>query len=223
MTTDAWGITDGFHDLAGQWHSTSDETRAALRATMGDAATAPSARIVREGGTEEIDGASELTLEDGALLRVTDRLPPAQLSASLVPAEAAALPVVDLAGYAPRLFDWSDEELTALTAQVAAADIAVFASPTYKATYTGLLKLFLDRIGTGALTGVTAVPVMLGGDWRHSLASDVLLKPVLVELGATCPTRGLFLLDKEYAASETLDAWLAAARPQVLASAASRT
>jgi len=132
-------------------------------------------------------------------------------------------PVVDLAGYAPRLFDWSDEELTALTAQVAAADIAVFASPTYKATYTGLLKLFLDRIGTGALAGVTAVPVMLGGDWRHSLASDLLLKPVLVELGATCPTRGLFLLDKEYAASETLDAWLAAARPQVLSSAASRT
>ena len=27
--------------------------------------------------------------------------------------------VVDLAGYAPRLFDWADEELTSLTAQVA--------------------------------------------------------------------------------------------------------
>ena len=53
--------------------------------------------------------------------------------------------VIDLANYAPRLFDWSDPELTRLTAEVAAADIAIFASPTYKATYTGLLKLFLDR------------------------------------------------------------------------------
>jgi 4-alpha-glucanotransferase len=76
MTTDAWGITDGFHDLAGQWHETSDETRAALRATMGDAVAAPAARIVRAGASEEIDGAGELTLEDGALLRVADRLPP---------------------------------------------------------------------------------------------------------------------------------------------------
>ena len=32
-----------------------------------------------------------------------------------------------------------------LVAKVAAADLVVVASPTYKATYTGLLKLFLDR------------------------------------------------------------------------------
>ena len=130
---------------------------------------------------------------------------------------------VDLVDFGAALLDWADTGVAAAIASVQAADVAIFASPTYKATYTGLLKLFLDRVGTGALAGVTAVPVMLGGDWRHSLASDLLLKPVLVELGATCPTRGLFLLDKEYAASETLDAWLAAARPQVLASAASRT
>jgi 4-alpha-glucanotransferase len=76
MTTDAWGITDGFHDLAGQWHSTDDETRAALRAIMGDAAAAPTARVVRAGETAAIDGAAELTLEDGAVLRVTGATPP---------------------------------------------------------------------------------------------------------------------------------------------------
>jgi FMN reductase len=92
---------------------------------------------------------------------------------------------------------------------------AVFASPTYRATYTGLLKLFLDRINAGALAGVTAVPLMLGGHWRHSLAADVLLKPVLVELGATCPTRGLFLLDSDYADSDELRQWLEISRSQV--------
>jgi FMN reductase len=61
---------------------------------------------------------------------------------------------------------------------------------------------------------------MLGGDWRHSLAADMLLKPVLVELGATCPTRGLFLTDTDYAESEVLDTWLELSRPQLKASLA---
>lgn len=81
-----------------------------------------------------------------------------------------------------------------------------------------MLKLFLDRISTGALAGVTAVPLMLGGAWRHSLAADMLLKPVLVELGATCPTRGLFLTETDYAESEVLDTWLELSRPQLKAS-----
>jgi FMN reductase len=124
---------------------------------------------------------------------------------------------IDLTDIGPALLDWSDPTVADLVAKVQASDLVVVASPTYKATYTGLLKLFLDRISGGALAGVTAVPVMLGGHWKHALAPDLLLKPVLVELGATCPTRGLFLLESEYTASEALDEWLELARPQVAA------
>jgi FMN reductase len=124
---------------------------------------------------------------------------------------------VDLADLGAALLDWSDPQVAELVTAVKASKLVVFASPTYKATYTGLLKLFLDRIAGGALAGVTAVPLMLGGHWQHALASDLLLKPVLVELGATCPTRGLFLLESEYAGGEILDSWLEHARPQVLA------
>jgi FMN reductase len=124
---------------------------------------------------------------------------------------------IDLADVGPALLDWSDATVPELVAKVQASDLVVVGSPTYKATYTGLLKLFLDRISGGALAGVTAVPVMLGGHWKHALAPDLLLKPVLVELGATCPTRGLFLLESEYAASEAMDEWLELARPQVAA------
>jgi FMN reductase len=125
---------------------------------------------------------------------------------------------VDLADLGGALLDWSDSAVADIVAAVQASDLAVVASPTYKATYTGLLKLFLDRIPGGGLAGVTAVPLMLGGHWRHALASDLLLKPVLVELGATCPTRGLFLLESEYAGGETLDSWLELARPQLATS-----
>jgi FMN reductase len=125
---------------------------------------------------------------------------------------------VDLTDLGAALLDWSDPGVASLVAAVQASDLAVVASPTYKATYTGLLKLFLDRIPGGGLAGVTAVPLMLGGHWRHALAADLLLKPVLVELGATCPTRGLFLLESEYAGGETLDSWLELARPQLTTS-----
>lgn len=125
---------------------------------------------------------------------------------------------VDLVDLGGALLDWSDASIGDVVTAVQGSDLVIVASPTYKATYTGLLKLFLDRIAGGALAGVTAVPVMLGGHWRHALAADLLLKPVLVELGATCPTRGLFLLESEYAGGETLDGWLELARPQVAAS-----
>lgn len=124
---------------------------------------------------------------------------------------------VDLADLGAALLDWSDSGVSELVAAIAGTDLTVFASPTYKASYTGLLKLFIDRIGGGALAGVTAVPLMLGGHWQHALAPELLLKPVLVEVGATCPTRGLFLPEAEYLGGPTLDGWLERARPQVLA------
>jgi FMN reductase len=111
--------------------------------------------------------------------------------------------------------DWTDAAVNDAIAAVRASDLVIVATPTYKASYTGLLKLFLDRISGGALAGVTAVPLMLGGHWRHSLAAELLLKPVLVELGASCPTRGLFLLDSDYADSDELQQWLKHARRQV--------
>jgi FMN reductase len=140
--------------------------------------------------------------------------------------EAANLLVEKLTGTAPHLsidltdlgaglLDWADPAVAEKVEEVKASDLVIFASPTYKATYTGLLKLFIDRFSAGSLNGVTAVPLMLGGHWRHYLASDLLLKPVLVEIGATCPTRGLFLLDSDYAESQELTAWLEVAAPQI--------
>jgi FMN reductase len=123
--------------------------------------------------------------------------------------------VLDLADYGAALLDWKDPGVALAVAQVQAADLLVVASPTYKATYTGLLKLFLDRFGAGSLAGVTAIPLMLGGDWRHALAPEAFLKPVLAELGASSPTRGLFLHESDYAESDSLASWLELARPQL--------
>ena len=145
--------------------------------------------------------------------------PPAAAAQAPAPAAAPAAPahlVIDLAEHAPSLFDWSAAELSRLTAEVAAADVAIFASPTYKAAYTGMLKAFLDRYGSNGLAGVVAVPVMTGGWPGHLLAVEVHLRPVLVELGATVPARGLYVTEPELADLDTAVAkWSAAAVPLI--------
>jgi FMN reductase len=127
--------------------------------------------------------------------------------------------VVDVIELGPGLLTWGDEPVTAAVEAVRAADVAVFASPTYKATYTGLLKLFLDLFPSDGLRGVVGIPLMLGAGPGHALAPELLLKPVLVELGATCPTKGLYLLESNYTGT-ILDPWLDVARPQVQAAVA---
>ncbi|MQY31273.1 NADPH-dependent FMN reductase [Nocardia aurantia] len=107
--------------------------------------------------------------------------------------------VLDVVTLGAGLLEWGDETVRAAVATVAESELVVFASPTFKATYTGLLKLFLDQFATGeGLRDVTAVPLMLGAGPAHALAPDLLLKPVLVELGAITPAPGLYLLDSTY-------------------------
>jgi FMN reductase len=105
--------------------------------------------------------------------------------------------VVDLAGLATGLFGPPDPDVQAALGLVAAAKILVVASPTYKGTYTGLLKSFLDRLPGQALAGTVALPLLVMGDPRHALAVEVHLRPLLVELGATVPTPGLAVLESE--------------------------
>ncbi|MGW0230641.1 NADPH-dependent FMN reductase [Actinopolymorpha singaporensis] len=101
---------------------------------------------------------------------------------------AAALGVIDLAEFGGAVLDGGpavDEALTTVTS----ASVLAVATPVYKASYTGLLKSFLDRLGGGALSGVAAVPVTVAGAPIHRLVADVHLRPLLVELGASTPTR----------------------------------
>jgi len=122
--------------------------------------------------------------------------------------------VVDLATLGPALLDWQDPQIAELVAEVGAADLVVVASPTYKGTYTGLLKLFLDRFATDGLRGV-AVPLMLGAGPTHALAPELSLRPVLTEIGASIPSRALYLRDSAYDDPAAYLPWLEEARPRI--------
>jgi FMN reductase len=78
------------------------------------------------------------------------------LEAGKLPAskiDDAAQLVVDVATLGDGLFGWGSDEVKETIAAVCACDVAVFASPTYKSSYTGILKIFLDLMPAGGLTG----------------------------------------------------------------------
>lgn len=137
-----------------------------------------------------------------------------ELARRLAPGDEVVL--IDVVDLGPSLLGWGDPTVAAAVETVATAEIVVVASPTFKATYTGLLKLFLDQFagGTG-MEGVVAVPLMLGAGPGHQMAPDLLLKPVLVELGATCPTQGLYLIDRTWDTDPAFATWLTRWAPVV--------
>jgi FMN reductase len=140
-------------------------------------------------------------------------------AATVAGVEETEVTEVDLATIAPRLFDWSAPEVRDAVERVRATSLLVVASPTYKASYTGLLKSFLDWFSTTGLSGVTVVPVMVGAGAAHALAVEVHLRPVLVEIGASLPTRGLYVTeDRLDDLSGVIDDWLVEAAPLLRAS-----
>jgi FMN reductase len=148
--------------------------------------------------------------------RVAERAARTVGAAAGLPAEPA---IIDLAALAPVLLAAQRPAAVTDALQTAlAADVLVVASPTYKGTYTGLLKVFLDHLGTGSLAGTVALPLLLMGLPQHALAVDVHLRPLLVELGATVPTPGLAVLESDLdRLDEVLTGWAAKVAPTVRA------
>jgi len=72
---DQWSISDGYFDVAGTWHETSEATRAALRAAMGDPEPGPPVWFVPMGTSAPLWNPCRIVLEDGHELDPLDSLP----------------------------------------------------------------------------------------------------------------------------------------------------
>ncbi|MFC5529364.1 NADPH-dependent FMN reductase [Cohnella yongneupensis] len=81
-------------------------------------------------------------------------------------------------------------------AKVERADAVIIASPVYKASYTGVLKTFLDLIPQKGFQGKLIVPLFIGGTIAHLLSIDYALKPVANALGATNILSGVYAIDQ---------------------------
>jgi len=86
-------------------------------------------------------------------------------------------------------------------AVVRGARLLVVATPSYKGSYTGLLKVFLDQFAAGDLSGAVAVPVAVAASPAHRDATAAALAALLGELGANLPAPPVALLEPELAAA----------------------
>jgi len=120
---------------------------------------------------------------------------------ALARALSGGSPVTDLEviTIADQLFAAPDQRSTELKQALTTlreADLAIIATPVYKASYTGLLKSFLDLYNAGDLNSVVAVPVVVSGSPTHSFVGEIHLRPLLTELGAVVATPSFALVEK---------------------------
>jgi FMN reductase len=109
--------------------------------------------------------------------------------------DAVRLDVGSLPAEALLHADISDEAVQAALVEVELADALVIGTPVYKASYSGVLKTFLDLLPQKALAGKTVLPLATGGTIAHLLSIDYALRPVLQTLCPRHVVPGRFVLD----------------------------
>lgn len=124
---------------------------------------------------------------------------------------------IELAELSPYIFDRENQKIKESIEQLSSSNLIIVASPTFKATYTGLLKSYFDLFPPEGLKGKLAISLMVGAALHHSLSVEVFLKPLLVELGASCPTKGLYVLDSQMEIlPEVVSRWLEQERQKIM-------
>jgi FMN reductase len=108
------------------------------------------------------------------------------------------LQVRDLPASALLHAHFGDAAIADALAQVDEADALVIATPVYKASYSGVLKAFLDLLPQAGLAGKLVLPLATGGSQSHMLMLDYALRPVLASLSAR------LVLPSIYATSDQL-------------------
>ena len=81
---------------------------------------------------------------------------------------------------------------------VLTADGLIAASPTYKASYSGLFKQFFDVIDESALENLPTVVAATGGSPRHSLVLDTAMRPLLSYLKALVLPLGIYAASEDW-------------------------
>jgi FMN reductase len=106
------------------------------------------------------------------------------LAAAVGEALGGAATVVEVGALGPGLLTPGDPGTAAAVAAIRGAQVLVVATPTYKGSYTGVLKVLLDQLPAAALAGKRAVPVVTAGVAPQAAAAAALLSQLLAELGA---------------------------------------
>lgn len=139
--------------------------------------------------------------------QLADRLADATVAAVTARGEAAEVKVIEVRPLARDLADAFTSAGVASPAlddarrTVAAADGVIAVTPVFKASYSGLFKMFLDSLADDALRGVPVLPAATAGTARHSLVVDHALRPLFAYFGAVTAPTGVFAATDDFGAA----------------------
>ena len=111
--------------------------------------------------------------------------------------------VIDVAELAPVLgtavsFDKLPPAIVEAHQLLASADLLIIGSPVYKASYTGLLKHFLDLLEPSRLSGKVAILAATGGSDRHALVLEHQFRPLLSFFEINTVPAGVYVSDAQF-------------------------
>lgn len=142
-----------------------------------------------------ISGSPSATSKSRRLLRhATARLAVEGVGTSEI--DLAALPAEGLLGRS------GGTAIERAVEAVRRADIIVVSTPVYRASYTGLLKVFFDLLPAGSMVGKVGIPIATGGVAGHQLVLDHGLRPLFSSLGAIVVPTGTYATDAEFRRGE---------------------
>ncbi len=122
----------------------------------------------------------------------------------------------------PQLFDWSSSRVREAV-EGSGPSLVVVASPDLQGQLHRVAQVLPRLVQHHRPAGVTVVPVMIGAGLQHALAVEVHLRPVLVELGASLPTRGLYVSEDQLDGLDGVVAeWVREAGPALRATMSGR-
>jgi FMN reductase len=109
----------------------------------------------------------------------------------------ATFVTVDVAELGPALLVPADGATGEALLEVQDATLLIVATPTYRGTYSGALKVLLDQLPPNALAGVLAVPVVTADIQSQADGAEAFLARLLSELGADVIDFGLTAIGAE--------------------------
>lgn len=91
---------------------------------------------------------------------------------------------------------YDGEAIKEVAKKIEAADGIVIASPVYKSAYTGVLKALLDILPQDIFQSKVVFPIMVGGSYKHLLAIEYTLKPIISILKGNS-LNGVYVVDNQ--------------------------
>ena len=99
----------------------------------------------------------------------------------------------------------STPRLDEVKTQLSNADGLVAVTPVFKASYTGLFKMFFDVLDTDALNGMPTIIAATAGTARHSLVTEYAMRPLLAYMRAVVVPTALFAATDDFGGAAGAD------------------